>query len=51
LLWANSFAKACSIEANPFETFILLTVAFSPVFNLLDNGMKDNTKERKVLEE
>jgi len=46
LLWANSFAKACSMEANPFECFCMLTVAFSPVFDCLDLQFAQDTNTR-----
>ena len=36
LLWANSFAKACSTEANPFETFCVLAIALTPLFDTIN---------------
>jgi hypothetical protein len=46
LLWASSFMKACSMEANPFETMFVLAVAFNPGFDLWNESMKVNTVER-----
>lgn len=51
LLWAASLAKACSMEANPFETFLVLGVALSPLFEMLDEGMKTNTERRAKRDE
>ena len=39
LIWFNSLAKACSMEANPFECFVVLTIAFWPVFDYFDAKM------------
>lgn len=47
LLWANSFAKACSVEANPLEMMVVLSMALWSVFDSLDGGMKENTKLRE----
>jgi len=38
------------MEANPFETFVLLTIAFSPLFDKLNEGMKENTENRAKTE-
>jgi hypothetical protein len=46
LLWATSLMKACSLEANPFETMLLLAVAFSPVFDLWHGSMEANTVKK-----
>jgi hypothetical protein len=46
LLWINSFAKACSIEANPVETLAVLSVALWSLFDSMDGEMKENTKVR-----
>lgn len=45
LLWANSFIKACSMEANPFECFVLLAIAMWPVFDVLDKNMLTETQD------
>ena len=45
LTWACSFIKACSLEANPFECYLLLAFAFWPVFDRLDAQFKQNTKD------
>jgi hypothetical protein len=46
LLWANSFAKACSMEANPFETMIILCFSLGPLFDSLNEDMRENTEKR-----
>jgi len=46
LLWATSLMKACSLEANPFETMLLLAVAFNPVFDLWHGSMEGSTVKR-----
>jgi hypothetical protein len=46
LLWASSFLKACSMEANPFETMAVVAFAFWPVFDHLDCTMQTNTEQR-----
>jgi hypothetical protein len=48
--------KACSMDANPFETMFILALAFNPVFDLWNESMKTNTDERvlrddKIMEE
>ena len=47
ILWANSLIKACSVEANPVETLLVLCVASGPIFDLIDNHMRVNTKKRE----
>jgi hypothetical protein len=47
ILWANSLIKACSVEANPVETLLVLCIASGPIFDLIDNGMRVNTKKRE----
>lgn len=46
LLWANSFAKACSLQANPFETIIILKAALGPLFDNLNQDMRMSTERR-----
>jgi len=46
LLWVNSFVKACSVEANPIETLLMLGVSLWSLFDFLDGEMKENTKVR-----
>jgi len=46
LLWANSFVKACSVESNPIETLLVLSVALWSLFDSMDDEMKENTKMR-----
>ena len=46
LLWANSFVKACSVESNPIETLLVLSVALWSLFDSMDGEMKENTKMR-----
>ena len=36
LLWANSFVKACSVEANPIECLFVLGISLWPLLNSLD---------------
>ena len=43
LLWANSFVKACSVESNPIETLIVLSVSLWSLFDSMDGEMKENT--------
>lgn len=43
--------KACSMEANPFETMFVLAVAFNPVMDQWNESMKSNTDKREVLKE
>lgn len=46
LLWANSFVKACSVESDPIETLLVLSVAMWSLLNSMDGEMKENTKMR-----
>lgn len=51
MIWVNCAIKACSVDANPFETFIVLWIAITPVFNSFDSTMKENsTKFEESLE-
>ena len=36
IVWLNSAIKAFSVEANPLETLIIISLAVSPMFNLCD---------------
>ena len=40
IVWLNSAVKAFSVEANPLETLIVLSIAISPMFNLFDKGVE-----------
>jgi hypothetical protein len=42
VIWLNCAIKACSVDANPAETFAVLWIAVSPVFNHFDSSMKDS---------
>ena len=50
IVWLNSAIKAFSVEANPLETLIILSLAVSPMFNLFDKEVTRNRKERLVKE-
>ena len=43
LLWTNSFVKACSVEANPVETLIVISISLWSSFDTIDGEMKENT--------
>jgi hypothetical protein len=45
-VWLNCAIKACSIEANPFETCIVLWIAISPVLSHYDQALKASAEER-----
>lgn len=47
-LWANSVIKACSVEANPFETFLLLWIAATPLFDYFDKAMRETAQQREL---
>ena len=49
-VWLNCAIKACSVEANPFETCIVLWIAISPVFQLYDNSLKESAEQRQKAE-
>ena len=36
IVWLNSALKAFSVEANPLETFVYISLAVSPLFNHFD---------------
>ena len=40
IVWLNSAVKAFSVDANPLETLIVLSIAISPMFNLFDKGVE-----------
>ena len=42
VIWLNCAIKACSVDANPAETFVILWIDVSPVFNHFDTSMKEN---------
>lgn len=44
IVWLNSAVKAFSVEANPLETLIVLSIAISPMFNLFDKGVEQRRK-------
>ena len=46
LLWANSFVKACSVEANPIETIVVMSISLWSLFDSMDGEMQENTKVR-----
>ena len=41
VIWLNCAVKACSVDANPAETFVVLWIAVSPVFDHFDTSMKE----------
>ena len=40
IVYLNSAIKACSVEANPFETLIILSISISPLFDHFDKEME-----------
>ena len=36
IIWLNSALKAFSVEANPLETLVYISIAVSPLFNHFD---------------
>jgi hypothetical protein len=46
-VWLNCAIKACSVEANPFETCIVLWIAIEPVFNHYDSALKASAEKRQ----
>ena len=36
IVWLNSALKALSVEANPLETLVYISIAVSPLFNHFD---------------
>ena len=45
-VWLNCAIKTCSVEANPFETCIVLWIAIAPLFSHYDSALKASAEER-----
>ena len=45
IIWLNSAIKAFSVEANPLETLIIISMAVSPMFNLFDEEVEKNRRQ------
>ena len=45
IIWLNSAIKAFSVEANPLETLIIISMAVSPMFNLFDEEVEKSRRQ------
>ena len=45
IVWLNSAIKAFSVEANPLETLVVISLAVSPMFDLFD---KKATRRKRL---
>ena len=43
LVWLNSFLKACSVQVDPMQLFVILWITMGPLFNHMDGTIKENT--------